>query len=194
VLDYDNDWRLDIYLFHNAGPDSKSANQLFHQGADGKFTDVTDGSGLDVAGYFMGVAVGDVNNDGYVDVAITEYRGVRMFLNKGNGTFREVTKEAGFVNPSWGISAAFLDYDRDGYLDLVVANYIDYLDSQICYDRAGKIEYCGPNACPGTVPRLYHNLGAQAGTSGQIRFEDVTAKSGLGELAMPGLGVVCRTS
>ena len=191
VLDYDNDGRLDIYLLHNAGPQSKSVNQLFHQGADGRFTDVTAGSGLDVAGYFMGVAVGDVNNDGFVDVAITEFRGVRLFLNKGNGTFREVTKEAGLENPGWGISAAFVDYDRDGWLDLVVANYIDYQESQVCYDRAGKVEYCGPNACPGTAPRLYHNLGRPAGAAGGVRFEDVTAKSGLGELAMPGLGVVC---
>jgi hypothetical protein len=64
LFDYDNDGRLDLYLVQNGGPDSRSTNRLFHQEPDGRFTDVTAGSGLGVAGYGMGVAVGDVNNDG----------------------------------------------------------------------------------------------------------------------------------
>jgi hypothetical protein len=64
LFDYDNDGRLDLYLVQNGGPNSRSTNRLFHQEPDGRFTDVTAGSGLGVAGYGMGVAVGDVNNDG----------------------------------------------------------------------------------------------------------------------------------
>src|SRR5262249_54073912 len=63
LFDFDNNGRLDIYLLQNGGPNSDSTNRLFHQGADGRFTDVSAGSGLDIAGYGMGVAIGDVNND-----------------------------------------------------------------------------------------------------------------------------------
>src|SRR5439155_18960053 len=73
LFDFDNDGRLDLYLLQNAGPNSRSTNRLYRQGADGRFVDVSKGSGLDVAGYGMGVAVGDVNNDGWPDVFLTEY-------------------------------------------------------------------------------------------------------------------------
>lgn len=192
LFDYDNDGRLDIFLIQNAGPKSTSVNRLFHQGADGKFTDVSAGSGLDVAGYGMGVAIGDVNNDGAPEVLVTEYGAVKLFLNRGGGRFVDITKPAGLDNPQWGTSAAFFDYDRDGWLDLVVVNYIDYLESQKCFDRSGKPEYCGPNSRPGTVSRLFHNLGrAGSPTNGAVRFEDVTIRSGLGDQPGPGLGVVC---
>ena len=181
---------LDIFLLQNAGPNSKSTHKLFHQGADGKFTDATAGSGLGVAGHGMGVAAGDINNDGFPDLFITEYGGVRLFLNNGHGGFTDITTEAGLANPHWATSAAFFDYDRDGWLDLVVVNYIDYIETQKCYDRAGQPEYCGPNSMPGTVSKLFHNLGAVGG-AGKARFEDVTSKSGLGDLPGPGLGVVC---
>src|SRR5262249_5535502 len=118
LFDFDNDDRLDIYLVNNAGPDSRSTNRLFHQESDGSFRDVTAGSGLDVAGYGMGVAAGDVNNDGLPDIFVTEYGGVRLFLNSGNGKFCEITHEAGFDQTSWATSACFFDYDRDGWLDL----------------------------------------------------------------------------
>jgi len=191
LFDYDNDGRLDIYLIQNAGPHSKSTNKLYHQGADGKFTDVSAGSGLDVAGYGMGVAIGDINNDGFPDVLVTEYARVRLFLNNGNGTFSDITREAGVDNPQWAVSAAFVDYDRDGWLDFVVVNYIGYVETQKCYDRAGKPEYCGPNSAAGTVSRLFHNLGRPPGSTPRVQFADVTVQAGLGDMPGPGLGVVC---
>lgn len=192
LFDYDNDGRLDIYLIQNAGPNSKALNKLFHQEADGKFVDVSADSGLDIAGYGMGVAMGDFNNDGLPDVLVTEYGGVRLFQNNGKGRFKDVTKETGLLDPHWAISAAFFDYDRDGWLDLVVVNYIDYLETEKCYDRAGKPEYCGPNSRPGTASKLFHNLGKSSLAQGsEVKFEDVTVKSGLGNLPGPGLGVVC---
>jgi hypothetical protein len=191
LFDYDNDGRLDIYLLQNGGPDGPT-NRLFHQGRDGRFTDVSAGSGLDIAGYNMGVAVGDVNNDGYPDVLVTQYGGVKLFLNNGNGTFTDVTDEAGLRNSLWGTSAAFVDYDRDGWLDLVVVNYVDYDPSWRCSDLLNRPDYCHPNSFPGSVTRLYHNLGRPSRPGGpRVRFEDRTLASGLGKLPGPGLGVVC---
>src|SRR5262249_50342108 len=188
-FDFDGDGRLDLYLLHNGGPKG-AKNQLFHQEADGTFRDVSAGSGLDVAGYGMGVAVGDVNNDGRPDVVLTEYGGTRLFLNQGGGRFLEVTRQAGLDNPLWATSAAFFDFDRDGWLDLVVVNYIDYDPSFTCAGPGGKLDFCGPNMFQGTVARLYRNRGPQPGRPG-VSFEDVTLKAGLSAARGKGLGVLC---
>ena len=188
IFDFDGDGRMDILLLQNAGTNSTASHQLFHQETDGRFRDVSAGSGLDLPGLGMGVAVGDVDNDGQPDVFITEYDRVRLFRNLGGGKFSEITGEAGIANPHWGTSAAFFDYDRDGWLDLIVVNYVDYSPTTKCLDPQGKPAYCGPSGFPGTVPRLFRNLGARGGG---IRFEDVTVDAGLGKLAGPGLGVVC---
>lgn len=188
LLDMDGDGRLDIYLVQNAGPKSSATNRLYRQQADGSFRDVSVGSGLDVAGHGMGVAIGDVNNDGQSDILLTEYGKSRLFTNKG-GIFQDVSQEAGIDNPSWGTSAAFFDFDRDGWLDLVIVNYVDYNTSPRCGNVGGWLDYCHPNMFPGTVARLFRNLGKS--TPGKIRFEDVTVKSGLAARPSNGLGVLC---
>ncbi len=190
LFDFDNDSRLDLYLIHNGGPDSKSTNRLFRQAADGRFEDVSAGSGVDAAGHGMGAAASDVNNDGLTDLLLTEYGRVRLFLNRGGGTFADATREAGLDRSRlWGTSAAFFDYDRDGRLDLVVANYVNYDPSRWCADSGSRQDFCGPNAFPGTVTNLYRNRGP--GEAGVPRFEDVTLASGLGRVPGPGLGVFC---
>jgi len=185
-LDFDGDGLLDIYLLQDAGPNSKSVNRLYRQRPGGTFQDVTVGSGLDVAGHNRGVAIADVNNDGRPDVLLTQYGGIKLFLNLGGGRFADVTAESGLVNPLWGMSAAFLDYDRDGWLDLVVVNYLDYDPKKECISPEGKKDYCGPNVFHGTCSKLFHNRG-----STRPRFEDVSFASGIGRLPGPGLGVVC---
>jgi hypothetical protein len=189
LFDFDNDERLDVYLLQNGGAGGQT-NRLFHQESDGRFIDVSAGSGLDIAGHNMGVAVGDVNNDGWPDVLVTQYGGVKLFVNKGDGTFTETAPQAGLESSLWGTSACFFDYDRDGWLDLAIANYVDYDPSWRCDDLLGQRDYCHPNSYPGSVTRLYHNLGASA-SGGRVRFEDVTLPSGLGRITAPGLGVVC---
>jgi hypothetical protein len=191
---HDDDGSLYIYLLQNAGPDSKSVNRLYRFQPDGRVRDVTEGSGLGVAGWNMGVAVGDVNNDGKPDVLLTQFGGVRLFLNKGGGHFEDVTAEAGLSNPLWATSAAFFDYDRDGWLDLVVINYVDYDPKRDCPTPQGGREFGGPAAFPGTCSKLFRNLGpaaAKGGATARVRFEDVSFAAGLGKLAGPGLGVVC---
>jgi hypothetical protein len=187
LFDFDGDGRLDILLLQNGGPGGPK-NRLYRQRPDGTFQDVSAGSGLDFAGHNMGVAVGDVNNDGRPDVLITQYTGVKLFLNNGDGTFTDVTREAGLSNPSWGTSAAFFDYDRDGRLDLVVVNYVDYDPTWPCKGPHGQRDYCAPKTFRGRVTRLFHNLGP--GPGARVRFEDVTEASGFGLRPGPGLGVV----
>ncbi|HXD85526.1 MAG TPA: CRTAC1 family protein [Urbifossiella sp.] len=187
LLDFDNDGLLDLYLLNNAGPKG-AKNRLYRQHPAGTFKEVAN-SGLEVAGFCMGAAAGDVNNDGFVDIALTEFGRIRLFLNNGNGTFTDISESAGVRSPLWAMSAAFVDYDRDGWLDLVVPNYIDFDPTWDCTGKAGDKDFCGPNSFKGTVAKLFHNRGAAR--PGEVRFEDVTLASGLGRKVGPGLGVVC---
>jgi hypothetical protein len=196
LLDFDNDGRLDVYLINNGGPSSSARNRLFRQRDDGTFEDVSVSSGIDVSGHGMGVAVGDFDNDGWVDVYVSQYGGGRLFRNRGRDAggkwlgFEEVTKTAGVEQPRWGTSCCFVDYDRDGWLDLVVVNYVDYDPSRPCAHAGGQPDYCHPGTFPGTAARLFHNRGR--GPDGSwLGFEDVTVSSGLARLRGAGLGVVC---
>jgi hypothetical protein len=180
-FDFDGDGLLDVYLLQNGGLDSKSRNRLYRQIEPGRF-EVVKGSGLEIAGWSMGVAVGDVNNDGRPDVLVTQYGGVKLFLNEGKGRFTEITRQAGLNNPVWGTSAAFFDYDRDGWLDCVVVNYVDYDPTHPCFSAGGQRDYCHPRGFGGRSIKLFRNLGLAPGER-QVCFEDVTVPSGLNRYA-----------
>ncbi len=190
LIDYDNDGRLDIFLTPGGEKGAGSPSKLYRQRPDGTFEDTTGVAGVVIHGYGQGASAGDVNNDGWVDLFVTAYGRVWLFLNNGNGTFTDVTKEAGVDNPMWGTSAAFVDYDRDGWLDLVIANYVEYNPTKPCHADGGQPDFCGPSGFPGTASRLFRNRGASAGPA-KVRFEDVTVKSGLATAPGPGLGVIC---
>src|SRR5688572_27879463 len=83
LFDADGDGRLDILLLQSAGPKSGVRNRLYLQTADGRFRDASAGSGLDFDGHNLGVAIGDVDNDGRPDVLITQYNGARLLRNEG---------------------------------------------------------------------------------------------------------------
>src|SRR5436190_6377882 len=189
LFDFDNDGRLDVYFVQNGPTNSAARNQLFHQEADGTFQNVSESSGLDVSGRGMGAFAGDVNNDGWADVLVTEYGAVRLFQNLGNGKFREVTREAGLDNPRWAAPASFIDYDRDGWLDIVVGNYVDYDPTHVCHDVQGQQDFCAPKAFAETSTRLWRNKGPQPGAT--PLFEDRTEASGIFRSPGAALGLVC---
>lgn len=188
LFDYDNDGDLDIYLVQ-AGPlpESKKPrppDRLYRQNADGKFTDVTAESGLGDTGYGTGVAVGDIDNDGFVDVFVTNYGPNSLYRNQGNGKFTNVTAKAGIQGNHWSASSAFCDYDADGFLDLYVANYVNFDPAKVCVKGDGAPDYCSPQSLPYETDILYHN-------NANGTFTDVTRASGIGTERLPGLGVVC---
>jgi hypothetical protein len=189
LFDADGDGRLDILLLQGGGPGTGKTNALYLQNADGTFRDASAGSGLDFDGLNVGVAVGDVDDDGRPDVLVTRYTGAKLLRNEGGGKFRDVTEAAGILNPLWGSSAAFFDYDRDGRLDLVIVNYLDYDKSWPCTAPDGGRDFCGPRTFPGTAARLFRNLGP--GDGKPVRFADVSVPSGVGLKTNPGLGVYC---
>jgi hypothetical protein len=190
LFDANNDGLLDIYLLQGGGPGSSSTNPFFHQRPDGTFEDLSQQSGLDISGTNNGVAIGDVNNDGWIDVLVTQYLDVKLFLNQDGAHFHDVTSRSRLTNPSWGTSASFLDYDRDGWLDLVIANYVVFDDSRRCTIRGGKQDFCRPNIFSGTDSRLYRNLGVDDAEN-WLGYQDVTQAAGLARQPGAGLGVTC---
>ncbi len=189
LFDFDRDGRLDLYCVQNGIDTPGAHSQLFHQEADGTFHDVSKGSGTDLASRGMGAIAGDVNNDGFPDLVVTEYGAVRLLLNAGQGHFREVSREAGIDDPRWAAPASFIDFDRDGRLDLVVGNYVDYDPTQKCQDVQGRPDFCSPQAFAGTATRLWRNITPPGG--GAPKFADVTASSGLASSPGDALGLVC---
>lgn len=190
VVDLDGDGHLDLYLVNGGmdpaeGTDSEVTDRAYRQTADGTFEDVTEASGLGEAGYGMGVAVGDVDNDGDEDIYVANLGTDALYRNRGDGTFEDVTEEAGAGVEGWSSSAAFFDFDQDGHLDLFIARYVAYDPDNKCYDQAGRREYCGPTAFPGIHDVLLRNRGD--GT-----FEDVTEAAGLRAVEHAGLGLVVR--
>ena len=203
LLDYDGDGDLDVYAVQGGalgtgmgggtGAGASAGDRLYRNdlviAADGtphlRFTDVTVQSRIAVAGYGMGVAAGDVDNDGRVDLFVSRLGRNVLLRNQGDGTFADVSRTSGIGHTDWAVSASFVDYDRDGWLDLYVANYVEYrVESDTdCFAASGAPNYCSPATYRPTVDRLYRNR--RNGT-----FEDVTTGSGIATAVGPGLGVV----
>ncbi len=187
ALDYDNDGFQDLY-FVNGKPDAPNA--LYHNNHDGTFTDVTAKAGVAAVGgrtYKTGVAVGDIDNDGFLDLYVTAVGPNILFRNNGDGTFTDVTAKAGVAGGAaeWSTSTGFLDYDHDGDLDLYVANYVDFRTDENPYcgfRRDGYRMYCNPTMFDGVADRLFRN-------NGDGTFTDVSKAAGIANPAGKGLGV-----
>ena len=194
-FDADNDGFLDIYLV-NSGYWNKpsSANRamsvLYRNNRDGTFTDITQAARVaNLGNYGQGAACADYNNDGNVDLYVTNFGANVLYRNNGDGTFTDVTVSAGVGDPGWSSSACFLDYNSDGFLDLFVVNYLVY-SRDITYPPCGEDgthTYCHPSLFEGAPDRLYRN-------NGDGTFTDVSQAAGVGGVGGmfhgKGLGVV----
>lgn len=190
LFDMDNDGDLDLYLVQSGalfGATATSpANQLYRNNGDGTFENITAGSGAADTGYGMGVACGDYNNDGRVDLYVTNVGANVLLRNDGDGKFTDVTAAAHVGNAGWGTSAVFFDLDRDGFLDIYAANYVSWSEASEldCYNHMGGKDYCSPqNYNAPAMDVLYHN-------NGDGTFSDVTTTSGIYMDFGTGLGVV----
>jgi hypothetical protein len=207
LFDYDNDGDLDVYLVQGAMlggakpgaavvPPTDPASlmgRLFRNELEpqpnGKpslrFTDVTSASQIRATQYGLGVAAADVDNDGWVDLLLTNFGANQLWRNRGDGTFEDVSAVSGLGDDArFAVSAAFVDYDRDGWLDLYVANNVDYTiaNETKCPNPAGRRDYCPPQIYGGRPDQLYRN-------QRNGRFVDVTAKALVGGRFGPALGV-----
>jgi hypothetical protein len=195
VFDYNNDGLLDIFFTNGAAipslekSDPSYYNRLFRNNGDGTFTDVTESAGLKGIGYSMGVAAGDYDNDGFVDLYVTGVNYNQLFHNNGDGTFTDVTAKAsvsGIIPESgkaWSITAGWFDYNNDGLLDLFVVNYLDYdIHTAALCNQDGVPAYCSPNGFQGTHNILYRN-------NGDGTFTDVSAQSHISQYIGKGMGV-----
>lgn len=194
ILDYDNDGKPDIFLLNGGtinavqGKEKMPRSALYRNLGDWKFEDVTAKAGVANERWGMAVTIGDVNNDGFPDLFISNYGTARLYKNNGNGTFTDIAEKVGLNIDGWNTGATFGDYDRDGRLDLFVPAYVDFdlakmpispMDvgkdgnsaRNFCQFR-GQPVMCGPRGLPGASDRLFHQK--PDGT-----FENVSAKTGV---------------
>jgi hypothetical protein len=200
-LDFDNDGWLDVFLvdggsYADPAVAKRARHRLFRNRKNGTFEDVTAASNIRHSGYGMGACAGDVDNDGLIDIYITNVGANSLYRNAGNGRFEEVPRAGGADSTLWSTSCAFVDVDRDGDLDLFVTNYVDLSrDKNERVDQRGiRNEFCGfagppavrdychPLIYPPLPSVLYRNTGK--GT-----FEDVSTPAGIAAFRGNGLGV-----
>ena len=194
ALDYNQDGCMDIFFTNGAtspGLEKSAAfhNRLYRNRCDGTFTDVTDAAGVAGAGYSMGVAVADYDNDGFPDIFVAGVDRNILYHNRGDGTFEDVTAKAGLtgIHPRfgkiWSVAAGWFDADNDGYLDLVVSNYVGWnpAGEPSCGLPQSRF-YCHPSMYPGRPNQIFRNN--RDGT-----FTDMTDASGIGVAIGKGMGI-----
>ncbi|SPE37325.1 ASPIC/UnbV domain protein [Candidatus Sulfopaludibacter sp. SbA6] len=197
LLDYDNDGFLDVYFVNGAAIPSLNKegpaywNRLYHNNHDGTFTDVTARAGVAGAGYGMGAAAGDYDNDGWPDLYVVNVTKNQLFHNNHDGTFSDVTDKAGVGGgvldgkKMWSVSALWLDYNNDGLPDLFVSNYCKWEVNQdpFCGPKPEARTYCHPKNYAPLPNTLYRN-------NGDGTFTDVSAETGLSKHYGRGMGAV----
>lgn len=192
VFDADGDEDLDIYFANGNdwGPDADAppadgpVNTFYRQNG-GRFEDATSVSGLGDPHYGQGLAVGDVDNDGDLDLYLANLGPDQLYLNDGDGRFENATASAGIDVGGDSSSAVMCDFDRDGWLDIFVTRYVDLDPSVVCRQESGEPDYCSPQVFDGLPDVLLRNDGGG-------RFQDASALLEAPRRAAHGLGVVCE--
>src|SRR5246500_3276401 len=196
LIDFDGDGWQDIYLVNGAAIPSllKESpaywNRLYRNNHDGTFTDVTEHAGVGGAGYGMGVAVGDFDNDGRPDIFLASVTGNQLFHNNGDGTFTDVTAKAGLGGAEmngrkmWSVGAGWFDYNNDGKLDLFVVNYCvwEVNKDPFCHVKGSVRGYCHPKVYGSLHNTLYRN-------NGDGTFTDVSEETGISSHMGKGMSV-----
>ncbi len=195
LFDYNNDGLLDVFFTNGAAlttvgkRDPSYWNRLYRNNGDGTYTDVTVAAGLSGLGYSMGVAAGDYDNDGFVDLYVTGFDKTQLFRNNGDGTFTDVTAKAHVdgatagTGKAWSVTAGWIDYNHDGKLDLFVVNYLNYQLKGASLRHVNKLPaYCAPNDFMGSSNILYRN-------NGDGTFTDVSVASHIAGHVGKGMGV-----
>ena len=191
LIDYDNDGWLDIYLVNGStfdALDGKAAAPhaaLFHNNRDGTFTDVAAKAGVTNDRWGFGVAIGDYDNDGWPDIAVTNYGKNRLYHNNHDGTFTDVAEKAGVALGNWSAGVTWGDYDGDGRLDLFISGYIHFDRDHLPVSGSKEVGFsqcrfrgvnsmCGPRGLTGEPDHLFHN-------NGDGTFTDVSVKAGVSD-------------
>lgn len=181
-LDFNGDGWLDLYLVNGitlaqlqGKQPARTTNHLYQNNGNGTFTDVTSKARVPGKGWGFGCVAADYDNDGHMDLLVTNFGPNILYRNNGDGTFADVTEKAGVAGGAiWHAGAAFGDYDLDGHLDLFIPGYLDFNvqnpELKACEYRGVKVNACGPLGYRGAPDALYRN-------NGDGTFTDVTAKA-----------------
>ncbi|HWE39422.1 MAG TPA: VCBS repeat-containing protein, partial [Isosphaeraceae bacterium] len=192
LLDYDGDGLLDLYFADTRdlpldAPSKALGNRLYRNRGGNSYEDVTDLAGVGFRGFSQGLAAGDFDGDGFVDLVLANLGPCVLYLNNGDGSFRDASKGSGLDVDGWWTSAAPLDYDGDGDLDLYVCRYSPWTfdgPHPECFDRSRHVRtVCSPTMLPADRHALFRNRGD--GT-----FDDVTESAGVLRRDGRGLGVI----
>lgn len=188
VIDFDRDGWPDIYLTQGCKWPPKTAgshqDRLFRNLGDGRFQDVTQEAGLGDRRFSQGAAIGDVNNDGFSDIYLSNVGDNRLYINNGDGTFDDIGPEAGILGERWSTSCLIADLNGDGWADLYEVNYLrgKQVFRLVC-NSGGIARSCSPTEFPAQNDRFFLNQGD--GT-----FLDQTESAGLAAANGKGLGII----
>ncbi|GAA5505764.1 FG-GAP-like repeat-containing protein [Novipirellula caenicola] len=190
TLDYDLDGWPDLMLMAAGGtpPQLDSQPNALFRNIGGRFIDMTQTSDAVDTGFGQGVAVGDINEDGFPDVLLLNYGVNRVLANQGDGTFRDISDELFTDRKSqWSTSGAIADLDLDGLADMMVVNYCDGFDAvtQLCEQpQTGLSRSCAPTHFPAAADVVYKS-------NPQGKLVDVTSKwQSTPSMLGRGLGIV----
>jgi tetratricopeptide (TPR) repeat protein len=178
VLDVEADGWPDLWLAQGSDIWSEKATSDLIDGIfrniDGtRFENITEKSAVRETGFSQGVAVGDIDSDGFPDVCVANVGPNSLYLNNGDGTFTDVTQQAGVAGNEWTLSPAIVDLNRDGHPELYCVNYLrtEEVLARRC-SRNGAPLTCAPSLFGAEQDRVYLN-------SHSLPFEDVTESSGI---------------